>query len=46
LLEANEVAKRLAGERQRIETEDEGEEEGRKRDEVDVWYTMGVCAEE
>jgi hypothetical protein len=46
LLEANEVAKRLAGERQRIGTEDEGEEEGRKRDEVDVWYTMGVCAEE
>lgn len=46
LMEANEVAKRLAGNRQRVETEDEGGYEGGKSDEVVVWYNMGLSANE
>lgn len=47
LLEANEVAKRLAAKRQRVEVEDnvEEEEERGKGDEVDRWYHMGLSAE-
>ena len=47
LLEANEVAKRLAGKKQKVEhvEDNEQEEESRKGDEVDVWYNMGVIAD-
>ncbi|KAF2621315.1 ankyrin [Macroventuria anomochaeta] len=48
LLEANEVAKRLAGKRQKFEVEvksGDGEEQTEKGDEVDIWYYMGLSAD-
>ncbi|KAF3031839.1 hypothetical protein E8E12_001475 [Didymella heteroderae] len=47
LMEANEVAKRLAAKRQRVEVEIEGveDEERGTNDEVDRWFNMGLSAE-
>ncbi|KAJ4983396.1 hypothetical protein SVAN01_11131 [Stagonosporopsis vannaccii] len=49
LLEANEVAKRLAAKKRKVVREDDGEEleeeESGKGDEVDVWFNMGVRAD-
>lgn len=48
LLEANEVAKRLAAKKQKVEVAanvEDGDEDQGKRDEVDVWYNMGLNAD-
>ncbi|KAH6620539.1 hypothetical protein C7974DRAFT_458783 [Boeremia exigua] len=47
LLEANEVAKRLAGKKQKVRRhsdEEDAQDENSKRDEVDIWFNMGLSA--